>query len=134
MVVADRQSFRQVLLNLAGNAVNHGGDGVAIRIEVDTAASAEYARITVADNGPGMPPELLGAIGQPFPQVRSSPYVRPSPSSHAGGTGLGLFIVSQLMTLNGGRFDLESAIGDGTQASTFWPRAIRPKEDGAAAE
>lgn len=120
LVTADRQSFGQVLLNLASNALNHGGDDVTVRIDVDDGSAEPYACVTVSDNGPGIPEGLV--VGQPFTKA-NAPYVQPRQGRRPGGTGLGLFIVTQLMALNGGRCEIRSAAGAGTSVATFWPRA-----------
>jgi PAS domain S-box-containing protein len=121
LVAADRQSFRQIVLNLASNSIIHGGEDVKVEIRVDTEDSTEFVRVRVADNGPGIPPDLINAIGQPFPQVHKL-YQATVAGSSDKGAGLGLYIVNQLISLNGGKFTLESTPGHGTIATTLWPK------------
>ncbi|MEQ8806428.1 MAG: MHYT domain-containing protein [Rhodospirillales bacterium] len=123
LVAADRQSFRQIVLNLANNSIIHGGSDVKVEIRVDPDVSGEYVRILVADNGPGMPADLLDAIGQPFPQAQT-PYHSTTGSNGTKGAGLGLYIVNRLIALNGGKFSLESELGKGTVATTLWQKTV----------
>jgi PAS domain S-box-containing protein len=118
---ADRQSFHQVLLNLAGNAIKHGGENVNVEIRIEADSAGEFVKISVIDDGPGMAPEMVQAIGQPFPQARPS-YHATAPKHK--GAGLGLYIVNRLIALNGGRFTLNSQPDQGTTATTSWPRAV----------
>ncbi|MCF3630809.1 MHYT domain-containing protein [Thalassospiraceae bacterium LMO-SO8] len=121
LVAADRQSFRQIVLNLANNSIIHGGEDVKVEIRVDPDVSGEYVRILVADDGPGIPADLLGAIGQPFPQALT-PYQATAGSNGTKGAGLGLYIVNRLIALNGGKFSLESQPGKGTVVTTLWQK------------
>ena len=94
-----------------------------IEIRVDPDVSGDYVRILVADNGPGMPADLLGAIGQPFPQALM-PYQAAAGSNGTKGAGLGLYIVNRLIALNGGKFSLESELGKGTVVTTLWQKTV----------
>ena len=131
LITADRQSFKQVLLNLAGNAIVHGGDDLDLRVEVDASTPDALTCIRIRDNGPGMPQKLIDAIGQPFPQV-SDTYIQGGRNSQGKRTGLGLYIVCQLMNLNGGAFKIDSRLGEGTTAATFWPRGTKEGLERAA--
>jgi signal transduction histidine kinase/HAMP domain-containing protein len=104
---ADRARVRQVLVNLAANAVKFTERG-----SVTIAASAGDGWITLAvtDTGVGIPPEALLYIFDEFRQADSSTTRR------YGGTGLGLAISKRLVGLHGGRIWVESAAGVG---STF---------------
>lgn len=121
LVAADRQSFRQIVLNLANNSITHGGSDVKVEIRVDPDVSGEFVRILVADNGPGIPADLISTIGQPFPQALT-PYQATTGSNGTKGAGLGLYIVNRLLALNGGKFSLESEMGKGTVVTTLWPK------------
>ncbi|SNS34646.1 MULTISPECIES: response regulator [unclassified Azospirillum] len=113
-LLGDPVRLRQVLFNLAGNAVKFTERGhVAIRLErVAGAASKGLAlRLTVTDTGIGIPDELKAKLFQPFTQADSST------SRRFGGTGLGLSITRRLAELMQGRIGLESQVGQG---STFW--------------
>ena len=94
----DPDRLQQVLLNLLDNAVKYGGRG----IEVSAEATAEWIRVVVADDGPGVPASDRDRIFEKF--VRGDPQLARAP----GGTGLGLYISRELTKRMGGRLRLES--------------------------
>jgi len=109
-VIGDPGRLRQILMNLAGNAIkftNRGGIKVLVR---RSAENPDLLHFTVSDTGIGIAPEKQKSIFEAFVQADSSA------TRHYGGTGLGLTIASQLVTLMGGRIWLESEVGKG---STF---------------
>ncbi len=87
-VVADSAKLHDVLRNLVENAVNYTPEGGAIDVRADT--SDGRLRITVADTGPGIPPDDLGRVFERFYRVDKS-------RARPGGTGLGLAIVKHLV-------------------------------------
>jgi nitrogen fixation/metabolism regulation signal transduction histidine kinase len=99
-VEADRGRVRQILNNLIVNgaeAVESAKPGlVTIATHLETVGSAEYATITVSDNGPGFARELLGRV--------FDPYVTTKPK----GTGLGLAIVKKIVEEHGGRVEADN--------------------------
>ena len=115
-VTSDIDKVRQILVNLAGNAVKFTESGevaiVLTRSVTDDAASSEHGdvRFTVRDTGSGISPEDLPRLFRPFGQVDAGLTRR------HGGTGLGLYISQRLAQLLGGRVEVESEIGAG---STF---------------
>ena len=103
----DPGKVRQILMNLAGNAIKYTRDGeVAVRV---SATGEGGAVVTVTDTGPGIAPEDRERIFEPFAQLNATGGV-------AGGTGLGLAIARRLARLLGGDIELESEVGGG---STF---------------
>ncbi|WP_165246449.1 response regulator [Paludisphaera soli] len=111
-LVGDSNRIRQVLLNLAGNAIKFTGRGevvVAVTADEDPAAGI-LLHFRVSDTGVGIPASALGRIFEPFEQADGSTTRR------FGGTGLGLAISSKLVGLMGGRLWAESEPGVG---STF---------------
>ncbi|KZC34989.1 UNVERIFIED_ORG: hypothetical protein RHOFW104R5_31280 [Rhodanobacter sp. FW104-R5] len=98
-VEADRDLLAGVLANLLDNALKYAGHGTVVR--VDVRAAAKGVRIEVADNGPGIPPGLLGRATEPFFRVDASRYQR--------GNGLGLSIAAAVVALHRGRLRLEDA-------------------------
>ena len=108
-IKGDSTRIRQVLLNLAGNAVKFTERG-AVRIEVSRFDST-HAKICVADTGIGISAEQLQGLFQRFTQAESSTTRR------YGGSGLGLAISKNLVELMGGTIGVDTRPGTG---STFW--------------
>mgnify|MGYP000002473464 CR=1 FL=1 len=109
-VIGDPERLRQVLVNLLGNAIKFTEKGaVTLRCSTTRLGRDEAAfRIDVEDSGPGIPPNELDRLFQPFTQADSS-----TTRKH-GGTGLGLTITRQLVGLMGGDITVESEPGQGT--------------------
>jgi two-component system, sensor histidine kinase RpfC len=109
----DAHHLRQVLINLAGNAVKfteRGSVTVHVSLQEETDAGVRL-KFSVRDTGVGIPQEAQQRIFDSFTQADQSTTRR------FGGTGLGTTIAKQLVELMGGRIGLESAVGLG---STFW--------------
>jgi two-component system sensor histidine kinase/response regulator len=113
LVKGDPGRIRQILLNLAGNAIKFTANGeVSLEIKVlETGANGTHVRCEVRDTGIGIPADRLQCLFAPFMQVDSSTTRR------FGGTGLGLSIVRSLVELMGGETGVESVVGTG---SRFW--------------
>lgn len=108
--ISDEGRVRQILLNLAGNAVkftDHGG----VRISMQADEDPGFIRFEVADTGIGIAEEALPRIFAEFTQADSSLARR------YGGTGLGLAITQRLVKALGGRIGVSSTLGKG---SRFW--------------
>jgi len=111
--IGDAGRIRQVILNLAGNAIKFTEQGhVLIDMErVRDADGALLVKVSVRDSGIGIPSERIGGLFAKFTQVDAST------TRKFGGTGLGLAISKSLVELMGGRIGVESVFGEG---STFW--------------
>ena len=131
MVFGDPTRLRQVLLNLAGNAIKftHSGQ-VAVHTAAISSAGNLQLQFTVSDTGIGIAPDKHHLIFDAFVQADGSM------TRKYGGTGLGLAICSKLVPLMGGRLWLESEAGLGahfhfTISVSPVPAATQPLEPGA---
>ncbi|ACL57968.1 ATP-binding protein [Methylobacterium nodulans] len=108
--VGDPTRLRQILLNLASNAVKFTPQG-EIALRVRSAAGTGRVRVEVTDTGIGIPADKLPLLFERFSQADTST------TRQYGGTGLGLVICKRLVELMGGAIGVESIPGQG---STFW--------------
>lgn len=109
----DRTLMQRAVGNLVANAVAHTPPGGAIMLGAN--AGAFDIRIEVSDTGMGIPPEALPRVFDRFYRVDASR------SHSSGGTGLGLAIVQSIMVLHGGKAEIASQLGHGTQVSLLIP-------------
>lgn len=108
-VAADPERLRQVLANLVSNAVAHADRNVRLTL----AASGVHVRISVSDDGPGVPPGSRERIFEPFER---------GPSAYPG-TGLGLSLARGLAVAMGGTLTLDDAAGPGATFTVALPAA-----------
>jgi signal transduction histidine kinase/DNA-binding response OmpR family regulator len=108
-VLGDNGRLRQILFNLAGNAVKFTEAG-GVTLELESRATGRL-RVSVRDTGPGVPPDKQGLIFEEFAQADAGVARR------HGGTGLGLAIVRRLAQAMGGQVGLASKVGEG---ACFW--------------
>jgi signal transduction histidine kinase len=103
VVVSDPRRLERIVTNLVGNALDHGGRDVAVRVGRDGAGPF----IEVVDRGPGIAPEHLGHLFERF--------YKADPSRSGRGTGLGLAIAHENAQLLGGEIEVWSELGKGTR-------------------
>lgn len=116
LMEGDRWRLEQVVVNLLSNAHEHTPAGA--RVQVTGQAEGRTIRLTVADNGPGIPPADRAAIFERFHRCSTS----------AGGSGLGLAIVKGIVELHEGRIQVASAAGTGAVFQIILPGATRKME------
>lgn len=116
-VQGDPGCLRQILLNLAGNALKFTAKGrVALTLELESSSDDRcLLRFAIKDSGIGIRRSQLDALFQPFSQLDNSLTRR------FGGTGLGLAISRQLVELMGGTIHVESELGEGSTFSFVVP-------------
>lgn len=103
-------AMQRALDNLIGNALRHAGGDIAVR----TAAAGNEARVSVLDRGPGIAPEMVGRLKEPFTRLDAS-------RTGSSGAGLGLAIASRVAAIHGGRLELLPREGGGLEARIALP-------------
>jgi two-component system osmolarity sensor histidine kinase EnvZ len=106
-------SVRRLVSNLLDNAFRYGEKDVALRV----VPAGGGAAIEVHDRGPGIPPEEVERLKQPFTRIETE-----TARSGKGGSGLGLAIVDRIARMHGGTFDLLPRAGGGLVARVVFPR------------
>ena len=118
VVEGDDVRLRQVVGNLVRNALVHTPQQTAIEIGVSTENGT--GRMSVADHGPGLEPKEMARIFEPFYRAD------PSRSRDSGGAGLGLSIVSAVVSAHGGKVNVKETSGGGVTFEVDLPLAISP--------
>lgn len=106
-------AIQRMLTNLIENALRHG-DG---RVEIETRVDGDHAVLCVLDRGPGIPPEEIERVLQPFTRLNDA-------RSDTGGAGLGLAIVDRVARMHGGRVRLMARDGGGLEARVELPLSL----------
>ena len=118
----DARRLRQVLANLLSNARIHTPSGTSVRVRVQ--ADGPWAVLTVQDDGPGFPPDLLPRAFDRFTRADASR------SRDSGGVGLGLAIVAAVVAAHHGEVMLRSVPGDTTMLVRLPRDGVRPPPGG----
>lgn len=107
-VPADEIQVKQAFFNLIKNALQAMDDGGILKISMDV--SPRFVSICFSDNGPGITPENLGAIYEPYHTTKAT------------GSGLGLMIVQRILRDHGGEIEISSTPERGTAFTLHFPR------------
>lgn len=121
VVQGDRARLREALSNLVSNALKYSPPDT--RIDVDVERDGDAVRMAVTDQGPGLSDEEQGRLFLPFHRLS------PQPTGDESASGLGLYLVWQIMEQHDGQVEVESTPGEG---STF--ALVLPAAPGDAAE
>ena len=118
-VSGDDALLRQAILNLARNAAeaaadNSGGGRVIIRGEIEQSGGMQGQRISVSDNGPGIPGDALTKIFMPFYTTKTN------------GTGLGLAVVQKIIVQHGGTIEARNQTHGGAEFIVWLPFVREP--------
>lgn len=115
-VRADPRRLRQVLANIASNAIKYNRPAGVVRFSVDPAAPPGRVRLSIEDTGSGLKPAQLERLFQPFERLGRE-------TSAIEGTGLGLIIARSLTVAMGGTLQVASRAGVGTRVVVELPVA-----------
>ena len=116
-VLADRTRVKQIMINLLSNAIKYNQSGGTVVVGCAVISEA-HIRISVTDSGPGLAPEKLAQLFQPFNRLGQEAHGEE-------GTGIGLVMTKRLVELMGGVIGVKSVVGTGSE---FWVDLIRAKE------
>jgi signal transduction histidine kinase len=116
--LADSRRLRQIMFNLLSNAFKYTPRGGTITLTA--AIVGEDVQIAVADNGPGLPPDVKASVFERFSAK--------SRSGTRAGAGLGLALVNRFLELHDGWVEIESRDGGGTLVRCHLPRRVHDDE------
>lgn len=119
-VDVDAGRFHRALLNVLGNAFKYSPDGGPVTLDTREGDldGRRAVAVRVTDRGIGMTPAQLGRVFERF--------YRADDSGHIPGSGLGMSLVKEILDLHGGRVDVASTPGEGTEVTLWWPIADEP--------
>ena len=112
-VLGDDHQLRQVVANLLNNALRHTPEEARIRVSLGTGEGR--AELAVADDGPGLEPQVAAKVFEPFFRADESR------ARQTGGAGLGLAIVAAIVEAHGGEVRLDTAPGAGATFTVSIP-------------
>ncbi|WOE74236.1 ATP-binding protein [Alterisphingorhabdus coralli] len=122
-VRGDRSQLSQMIQNLVSNSIKYGRPETPIMIRLKPSRTGSMARLAVIDEGDGIDPKHLPRLTERFYRVDSGR------SRQIGGTGLGLSIVKHIVERHGGRLEINSTVGKGTNITISLPAARIEVED-----
>ncbi|MBQ7817040.1 MAG: HAMP domain-containing histidine kinase, partial [Oscillospiraceae bacterium] len=100
-IMADKSRIRQVMVNLLDNALKYSDDNSVIEVKITQNKLQHTATVEVKDYGKGIHPDDLNKVKQKFYKGKGS----------KRGSGIGLALVSEIVQLHGGKFEIESEYG-----------------------
>jgi len=109
LVVADRMRVKQVIINLLSNAIKYNRTNGSVEVSCAETTPGRI-RVSVKDTGPGLAPEQLAHLYEPFNRIGQE-------AGREEGTGIGLVVTKRLVGLMGGKVGVDSSVGVG---SVFW--------------
>ncbi|MCP4601989.1 MAG: PAS domain-containing protein [Proteobacteria bacterium] len=118
----DAEKIQSVIVNLVANAIKFSPSDDSVSIEVSE--TEECLRVSIIDNGPGIPKKDCEHIFERFYRVVL-------PGNEAAGTGLGLAIAKDFIERHGGRIEVSSQQGEGSTFTVFLPLGPGASEAGA---
>ena len=122
LILSAEDDLYQILFNLVENGIKYNRDGGSVHVKLRR--TDDDVTITVEDTGAGIPHEALGHIFERFYRVDKAR------SRQAGGSGLGLSIVRELVARNLGAIDVSSIEGSGTRFTVVLPYFDMEREEG----
>ena len=115
----DLDNMERIILNLLSNAIKYGSDNGKIEVTINC---TKGVRISVKDNGIGIPKDKQNRVFERFGQVKNKMH------TEWEGSGIGLFLVKSLVELNGGEIILNSELGKGSEFIIVLPDKIENNE------
>lgn len=109
-----RRKLRSVLYNLVNNSIKYRDPSRVSKIKVTAALDGDYVVVSVHDNGVGIAEENIEKIFNKYERL----------SKDTEGTGVGLHLIKEIVTMSGGKIETESVLGKGTQIRVFLKQAV----------
>lgn len=119
LVSTDKPRATQVITNILSNAIKYSPEATVIKLSI--LETKNYAAVSIADQGMGIPADDLPRVFERFYRVDKAR------SRSMGGTGLGLAIAKEIMESMGGFIKAESEVSKGTRMTVYFPKSRIPK-------
>jgi PAS domain S-box-containing protein len=123
-IEGDARLLDRIFVNLLSNAIKYSGESRRVEIAIEDAPESGSVSVSVRDHGIGIPEAELSKLFERF--------YRASTARGLPGTGIGLHLVRELVELHGGRIEVRSTVGQGSEFTVRLPRR-QDRGDGAAA-
>ena len=121
IIAFDLDNMERIILNLLSNAIKYSNNNGIIKV---TIKCRDDIKISVKDNGIGIPKDKQNRVFERFGQVKNKM------KTESEGSGIGLFLVKHLVELNGGKIDLNSELGKGSEFIITLPNKTVKQEEG----